>query len=132
MAELIFVKYNRTRREKFQIKTQIMEEAGVRFAEKIALCEEGIPHIRSFEEKYNFLTSQNGSLFLVKPELVKDGRTARFDYLQGKTLAELLGEELNSGVIIPAVKKGMELIYNIRPEYISDFHVTPEFMEGFG
>lgn len=43
MAELIFVKYNRTRREKFQIKTQIMEEAGVRFAEKIALCEEGIP-----------------------------------------------------------------------------------------
>ena len=132
MAELIFVKYNRTRREKFQIKTQIMEEAGVRFAEKTALCEEGIPHIRSFEEKYNFLTSQNGSLFLVKPELVKDGRTARFDYLQGKTLAELLGEELNSGVIIPAVKKGMELIYDIRPEYISDFHVTPEFMEVFG
>ena len=64
MAELIFVKYNRTRREKFQIKTQIMEEAGVRFAEKIALCEEGIPHIRSFEEKYNFLTSQNGSCLL--------------------------------------------------------------------
>ena len=30
------------------------------------------------------------------------------------------------------MKKGMELIYDIRPEYISDFHVTPEFMEVFG
>ncbi len=26
----------------------------------------------------------------------------------------------------------MEFIYDIRPEYISDFHVTPEFMEVFG
>ncbi len=44
MAELIFVKYNRTRREKFQIKTQIMEEAGVRFAEKTARAKRESPH----------------------------------------------------------------------------------------
>lgn len=131
MSELRFVKYNRTRQEKFQIKTQILEENGTRFVEKTALCEEGIPHIRSFDEKYNLLTSQNGSIKLVKPEVSEDGRTARFEYLQGRTMAELLGEELASGDIIGAVKRGMELIYDIKPEFISDFHVTPEFMEVF-
>lgn len=131
MSELRFVKYNRTRQEKFQIKTQILEENGTRFVEKTALCEEGIPHIRSFDEKYNLLTSQNGSMKLVKPEVSEDGWTARFDYLQGRTMAELLGEELASGDIVAAVKRGMELIYDIKPEFISDFHVTPEFKEVF-
>lgn len=131
MSELRFVKYNRTRQEKFQIKTQILEENGTRFVEKTALCEEGIPHIRSFDEKYNLLTSQNGSMKLVKPEVSEDGWTARFDYLQGRTMAEILGEELASGDIIAAVKRGMELIYDIKPEFISDFHVTPEFREVF-
>lgn len=131
MSELRFVKYNRTRQEKFQIKTQILEENGTRFVEKTALCEEGIPHIRSFDEKYNLLTSQNGSMKLVKPEVSEDGWTARFDYLQGRTMAEILGEELASGDIVAAVKRGMELIYDIKPEFISDFHVTPEFKEVF-
>lgn len=131
MSELRFVKYNRTRQEKFQIKTQILEENGTRFVEKTALCEEGIPHIRSFDEKYNLLTSQNGSMKLVKPEVFEDGWTARFDYLQGRTMAEILGEELASGDIVAAVKRGMELLYDIKPEFISDFHVTPEFKEVF-
>ena len=131
MSELRFVKYNRTRQEKFQIKTQILEENGTRFVEKTALCEEGIPHIRSFDEKYNLLTSQNGSMKLVKPEVSEDGWTARFDYLQGRTMAEILGEELASGDIVAAVKRGMELLYDIKPEFISDFHVTPEFKEVF-
>lgn len=132
MAELLYVKYNRTRREKFQIKTQIMEENGARFVEKKALCMEGEGHIRSFQEKYELLNSQNKRLRTVKPEISKDGITARFQFLQGRTMAELLGEELNSGNVIEAVKKGMDLIYDIRPKFISDFHVTPEFMEVFG
>lgn len=131
MSELRFVKYNRTRQEKFQIKTQILEEDKTLFVEKTALCEEGIPHIRSFNEKYNLLTSQNDSIKLVKPEVSEDGRTARFAYLKGRTMAELLGEELASGGIVDAVKRGMELIYDIKPEFISDFHVTPEFKEVF-
>ncbi|MCB6610793.1 glycosyltransferase [[Clostridium] symbiosum] len=131
MSELRFVKYNRTRQEKFQIKTQILEENRTRFVEKTALCEEGIPHIRSFDEKYNLLTSQNGSMKLVKPEVSEDGWTARFNYLQGRTMAEILGEELASGDIVAAVKRGMELIYDIKPEFVSDFHVTPEFKEVF-
>lgn len=132
MAELCFVKYNRTRREEFQLKTQILRENGTCFVEKTALCVEGIPHIRSFEEKYRRLASQNRRLKPVKPEILNDGSTARFCFMRGKTMAELLGEELQSGDIIEAVKRGMDLIYDIRPDAISDFHVTPEFMAVFG
>jgi len=34
MKETIFVKYNRTRKEEFQIRTSIIEEEGKRWGEK--------------------------------------------------------------------------------------------------
>lgn len=144
MAEIRFVKYNRTRKEAFQIKTSILEESGTFYVEKSALHDEGIAHIQSFDEKYTRLISQNHELKLVKPEMSEDGRTARFDYLDGQTMAELLGEEIGAyggseeelcklhGQIAGGVKKGMDLIYAIEPEYIFDFHVTPKFIEVFG
>lgn len=49
MAETIYVKYNRTRREPFQIKTAILSEDGKRAVDKTALSPEGEAHIRSFE-----------------------------------------------------------------------------------
>ena len=45
MAQTRFVKYNRTRRPEYQIRTSILEEDGVRFVEKAALCPEGELHI---------------------------------------------------------------------------------------
>lgn len=143
MAEIRFIKYNRTRKEAFQIKTSILEESGTFYVEKSALHDEGIAHIQSFDERYNRLISQNHKLKLVKPEMSADGRSARFDYLDGQTMAELLGEQIGTyggseelsklhERIIGGVKKGMDLIYAIEPEYISDFHVTPEFIEVFG
>lgn len=139
MAEIIFVKYNRTRKETFQIKTSILEESGALFVQKTALHQEGVPHIRSFVENYNRLSRQNESLKLVQPKVSGDSRTAEFPYLEGKTFAELLGEQIGelaqaedrSQKIIHAINKGMKLIYSIKQEYITDFHITPEFRTVF-
>jgi len=136
MAEVYYVKYNRTRQERFQIKTEILEENGVRFVEKTALHPEGIPHIRSFREKYETLSRQNEKVKPVEPEISQDGRKVRFPYLKGRTLAELLGDSLSgqngtSAHPLDAVRDSMELLYDIRPEDTADFHLTPEFMEVF-
>ena len=48
MRQIEFVKYNRTRAEKFQLKTAIVRENGTLSVEKTALSEEGVAHIRSF------------------------------------------------------------------------------------
>lgn len=139
MSDNLFIKYNRTRKERFQIKTSIVEDGRGRFVEKTALHEEGIGHIRSFEEKYRALSAQSDSLKFVKPETLADGRTVRFDYLDGKTMAELLGEHLKTQAsggaeILPlteAVGRCMELLYSVKAESVGTFFVTPEFMEVF-
>lgn len=145
MADIRFVKYNRTRREEFQIKTTILEESGTLFVEKTALHEEGRGHICSFDEKYNRLSAQNVKLKFVKPSVSADGRTVRFAYLNGKTIAELLGEQIgknHAGVaelsgsngreeLISHIKECIDLLYEVKEEAISEFEVTPEFMEVF-
>lgn len=134
MAEVRFVKYNRTRDEKFQIKTAIMESDGTRYVEKSALGDEGIPHIRSFEEKYRKLTGQSTRLRFVEPKLCGDGRTARFPYLQGRTLAELLGECLctQPESFQQSLARALDLLFDVRPDTMTEFHTTPEFLEVFG
>ena len=136
MAELNYVKYNRTRQDRFQIKTEIFENAGTRFVEKTALKPEGTAHIRSFEEKYRALTSQNERLKVTEPEILNDGWKVRFPYLEGKTMAELLGETLAGAQgeeeFCSAVAEAMEFLYDNKKDSITPFERTPECDEVFG
>ena len=52
MAETIYVKYNRTRREPFQIKTAILSEDGKRAVDKTALSPEGEAELRRVYETH--------------------------------------------------------------------------------
>lgn len=133
MKKRLFNKYNRTRREAFQIRTSIVEEDGVRRVEKTALCGQGIAHIRSFEQKYQWLKDQNPNLRMTPPIISGDGRTAVFQYLEGGTLAEQLGAEIGSGKApLAAIREAMDRVYTVEPQYLTEFAVTPEFTEVFG
>lgn len=133
MQEIKFVKYNKTRREEFQLKTTILTDDGILCVEKTALREEGKDHIRSFETKYEKLSMQNPRLLVVKPEIREDGLTARFPYIQGETLAEKLGKEIRGGKApLVAIREAMELVYDTKPQYISSFQVTDQFTQVFG
>ena len=131
---VIYVKYNRTREDRFQIRTEIREKNGKREVWKTALYPEGKAHIQSFEEKYQVLDRQNPSLKLAKPEVKEEGKTAVFPYLEGKTRAELLGETLTTQgpeAAVSAIRDAMDEIYAIRPEERRPFAVTPEFIQVF-
>ncbi|MFR4439570.1 MAG: hypothetical protein ACLT46_06950 [Hungatella sp.] len=60
MVQIKFVKYNKTRQDRFQIKTTILEENGIRYVEKAALKAEGAPHIWSFLSNYTKLSQHTG------------------------------------------------------------------------
>lgn len=136
MAETIFIKYNRTRKEAFQIKTSILMESGQLYAEKMALTEEGIPHIGSFDEKYERLSRQNNQVNFVEPSVSEDGKKVCFPYLKGKTMAELLGEAITEAglagqKLTDSIKTYMRAVYDIKEEYIHPFIITPEFRNLF-
>ena len=133
MADIAYIKYNRTRKEEFQIKTEILVENGETWVEKSALSDEGTAHIRSFADKYEALKRQHVHLKVVEPRLSDDGRTARFAYLTGKTLAEELGEEIRTGQApVEAIRAVVEKVCEVRPEYLAPFQITDRLTEVFG
>lgn len=133
MKKINFVKYNKTRREAFQIRTSLVEEDGLPYVEKTALTAEGVAHIRSFEEKYRNLKEQNQRLNVADVTVTPDGTTARFEFLKGETYAELLGREILNGKVPEAsLEDGISMILKVHDDYMTPFHVTPEFEEVFG
>lgn len=144
--EKIFIKYNKTRREPFQIRTCIcqrrgQEEGGAedkkgvrnRYVEKAALCLEGMGHIWSFEEKYRKLSKQYRAVKIVEPECQKDRNAVLFPYLKGMTWAEKAGQEISKGNLpLKALKAAMERLDDVDGEGRERFARTDEFLEIFG
>lgn len=132
--DIIYIKYNRTRENRFQIRTEIRDDGKTRRVWKTALYPEGKEHIQSFERKYQVLERQNSKIKMAVPEFSDDKMTAVFPYLEGKTRAELLGEiltEHGEAAAILALREAMDEIYDVRPEDCKPFSVTPEFMQVF-
>ncbi len=141
-SQRIYIKYNKTRREEFQIKTCICRKEGAErlgnqdrawYVEKAALSLEGMGHIWSFEEKYRCLDRQHRALKVARPSCQDDKNAAFFPYLTGQTWAEKLGEELSAGKLpLGLLQDAMGQICDIEPEYQKDFVRTKEFLEVFG
>lgn len=136
MRQIEFVKYNRTRAERFQIKTAIVRENGRLSVEKTALTDAGMSHIRSFEEKYEKIKNLNPAIRFLKPEFLNQGRSVRFEYLTGKTVGNILGEEIRMGEVpYEALEEVMALVFpedfNSEAEKV---HFVPNkaFREVFG
>jgi len=128
-----YVKYNRTRRERFQIKTSIFGDGDGRTVEKAALEMEGAPHIWSFSTNYVALSRQHTKVKFVKPTMGEDRCRASFPYLEGKTWSEELGEAIKGGKApVETIREAMELVLEAAPSSIVPFAVTPEFLEVFG
>lgn len=127
-----YVKYNRTRRKEFQIKTEIFGEP--RQVEKTALVEEGREHIRAFEEKYRLLSCQYENLQFAKPQMaLTEEISVCFPYLEGKALSELLGQEIREGKApVKAVNRIMDDVFAVKDARVRPFEVTEEFTRVFG
>lgn len=133
MKKINFVKYNKTRREEFQIRTSLVEEDGVPFVEKTAIRDEGVRHIRSLEEKYNSLKEQNQKLKVAEVSISPDGRTARFEFLKGETLSELLGKEVLNGIVpVTRMEDALSTIFTVKDDFMFPFRMTEEFVRVFG
>lgn len=131
----IYLKYNKTRKERFQIRTAIgmRRSTGAPYVEKAALSLDGMEHIWSFEEKYNALMKQHRTIQVAKPLFNRDKNAVQFPYLNGRTWAEVLGEEITSGrPSIEALRSALDQIYDIAPESRKPFVLTEEFTEVFG
>lgn len=87
-AHIQYVKYNRTRREEFQIRTTIYGDpaTGERHVEKTSLAVEGAPHIWAFSSDYVDLSAQHTGVKFVQPIQGSDRCSVPFPVSEGKNL----------------------------------------------
>lgn len=167
----IFIKYNKTRKEAFQIRTCICQgtagadqpdrvfagqdgtvpekapaenqpaaaapaHAGPSpryYVEKAAFHLEGMAHIWSFADKCKALAGQHRRLKVAEPSYREDRNAAYFPYLEGKTWAEKLGEEISgSQAPLAALHKAIDQVFDLVPGSRGWFKVSEEFTEVFG
>ena len=147
MRQIIYVKYNRTREERFRLKTEIIREDGTLKVEKTALGEAGAAHIRSFGDKYEKMCGTAPRIRFLKPQFSDDGMTVCFPYLEGETLGDELGARIRDGKIpFAALERAMAFVFPqdfMRQEgqdgyfrtdeaETAPFVPTPEFVSVFG
>lgn len=131
MKNVLFVKYNRTRRLEYQISTSIWEENGTTWVEKKALNEEAISHIKSLKEKSEQIKKTQKNVKVLIPQMKE--KSAIYEYIDGKTLQESLMDVIEQKeVLLERIKKLNEIIFDYHDEYLEEFSVSDNFQKIFG
>ena len=124
MKQVLYSKYNRTRKPKFQIGTKIILEEGQKYVCKFALGEDAISHIDHLQQGVKKLQKVFANICFEDGERVSKYEM-QFPYVEGINLSDKFQE-------ISTVKNYFEKIFEINPEYIVDFKESEEFEEVFG
>ncbi len=133
-SPIIYAKYNRTRREQFQLKTVIRGGKKPERVEKTALdLMEGVFHVRALKDHFVTLGQQHTRLKFVEPFAGREAATLGFPYLAGETLAEMLGQKIVDGQApFAEIRNGLDELLAVVPGAVRPFEMTADFSEVFG
>lgn len=99
MKKIIFSKYSNDRNVRFKIHTDILEdESGKRYVRKVGMTEEGKSHLKAMSEKAQKLSElYQGSIFEINACKYDSDGVLELEYVQGKTLEDMLDHWLTRG-----------------------------------
>lgn len=133
MEKLIYSKYSNERSSRFSLRTDIMEQNGVRTVRKTPLGKEGEEHVASLKKWGEEL----GKIFENSPFVCNrctlDGKSAVLEYVSGETLEEHLDSLLQQGEKEEAQKHLIGYLTEIEKIYKGRiFEKTETFTKIFG
>ncbi len=130
MRQVLYAKLTKERRRQFQIRTRIVEEDGVRYAEKMALYNEGKNHVLRMTDYVSRYQLEN-----IQPVNCKiENDSIVFPFVEGKTMSSVLCETIQGGDRIAALQilfQYRDLIYKLG-EGCTEFEISDGFIEIFG
>ena len=101
--------------------------------EKTPLTEKAAGHISSMSEKYEKLSKVNPGVKVLAPVYSEDKKAVRFEFLKGRTLAEILGEQIRGKKApVEALKAAIDQIFGQAVLKNEPFAPTDPFKEVFG
>lgn len=133
MAEIIFSKYSNERSRKFAIRTDILQDGQERFVRKTALYQEGRDHVNKLLSWYEKLEELYRTVSLSCNRCTADETGVRLEYLEGRTLEEVLDELLEKGMVEEARETFVKYLSCVKTIFDrAPFQKTEEFCRVFG
>ena len=129
MSETLYVKYNSLRRPEFQTASCFVREEGGLFVEKHAASPKAVPHLQEIAANYRLFRNYYNQIRLLPCE-ERDG-VLRFPFLRGSSLLSELDFSKDLAEIRNDIVLLFDTIFDIRPEYVSEFQITESFRTFF-
>lgn len=131
MKQVVFVKYNRTRKIKYQISTSIYQEGNTAFVEKKALTKEAISHIQKLLKNQEALQNVYTKITVLRPEM-KEHRVV-YPYIEGQTMEASFLPCLNQkDELLQKIQEANEMLFSFTDEATMEFSYESEFQNMFG
>lgn len=134
MEQIIYSKFSNERSKILAIRTDILQdETGSRSVRKSPVYPEGAKHVLSSLEWEQKLTEKYAGTRIHLNHGVQDGNSVRFEYLEGKTLENILDELYAEGKydqLIELFRNYIDIIRSANGE--KKFKATKEFENVFG
>ncbi len=132
MKQVIYSKYNRTRKAQFQIGTQIFETSGKKYVEKYALTDAAYEHIANMGTYGSLLGNVYANLHFPTVVSCENGHIV-FEYVNGERLSDHLAQMLeNQELFTQSMSKYLDDLFKIKDEGIVPFFMTEAFKTVFG
>lgn len=133
MQDVIFTKYSLDRDDRFKIRTDIvLDESGKKVIKKSALTSYAQKHIEDIFHIYEMLNEFYESSGIKVNECNYNNDELQFPYIEGKTFAEILDNDLEHGNINKALKCIEDYCQFVRGHAHPGFDQSESFKEIFG
>ena len=130
-CQVLYAKYNSTRRPDFRITTEICEDVKGLYVRKRAQETAAAAHLQRIHENGVSLENYYRDINVIPSEW-EDGNLA-FPYIKGQTLAEQIDmRHFDKGRFIAQVNEKIEKILSVKEQYVVPFKPTKEFEMRFG
>lgn len=130
-CEIIFAKYNRERKSRFRIKTEILKDENKCIVRKTALNNESKEHLKEMELNYQDICNLYSNVELLKGSF--NGMAFIYDFFDGKELTDVFFKlRHNVDKFIKETDRLMEFLYSHKIEDELPFEMTEDFKRIFG
>lgn len=132
MENILFVKYNSTRKSQYRIKTEIINDGTSQYVRKVALTDEAGNHVAKLVDYARQINEVYSNFKAVMPEIV-DMKSVKYPFIKGKSEDSRLKEFLyNKDELINNLQAFLRCITELRPDKYVVFKITDEFTQVFG
>lgn len=130
MKEILYTKFNSTRKPEYQVSTSIVLEDEKKYVEKKAIQQVAEAHLKTVSENKKKIDALYTQIKLIPNEY--DQKVLSFPYITGKSLMNDIDFQNDSlDVIIQKIKMILYVITSYNEEFLCDFEMTDEFAEFF-